>query len=191
MRTIRILCNFDSYKAVILYCMNAMKLSFELNKTDFFCMWGGLLGSSYFYGANKNQIITLSIIGFVIFLIGSVLGYILVDFKRARSQNKLCSNAAIGPINFEKDLFVTETVLPPKGAEALLMVVARSSLREALVGDMEQRFFENCVKFGLTRANRLYWVETLHSVSPLIWQAAKRLGIAAAAIAGFKKWIGL
>ena len=80
---------------------------------------------------------------------------------------------------------------PPPFAERCMMLFASRSTREAVIGDMEQQFQANCQRFGIKRARRLYWAETIHSLGPLIWTAIKRVGIAGLALAGLKKWIGL
>ena len=71
------------------------------------------------------------------------------------------------------------------------MMLAKSEVRVALIGDLEQQFKAQIVKFGLRRARWLYRSDMLRSIGPLLWQATKRLGIAALAVAGLKKWIGL
>lgn len=80
---------------------------------------------------------------------------------------------------------------PPSFSEVVIMMLAKSEVRLALIGDLEQQFKAQIVKFGLRRARWLYRSDMLRSIGPLLWQATKRLGIAALAVAGLKKWIGL
>ena len=85
----------------------------------------------------------------------------------------------------------SEKLIPPKLAEMFLMLVTRKKSREAIIGDLEQKYARNCADFGVGRARRLYWVETIWTVGPLLLQSAKRLGLYTLALAGLKKWIGL
>ena len=71
------------------------------------------------------------------------------------------------------------------------MLVTKKESREEIIGSYEEIYRNNCMKFGVKRANLLYWVELRDSAMPFLLRAIERLGIAAAAIAGFRKWTGL
>ncbi len=60
---------------------------------------------------------------------------------------------------------------PPKIAEFLLTALATSRAAEAMVGDLTERFADECEKFGHQRAVRLYWARTLRSLWPLLRRA--------------------
>lgn len=81
---------------------------------------------------------------------------------------------------------------PPAIAETVIMMLAKDAKScAANIGDMEEQFHIDAARYGVRRARRMYWAQTLRSIEPLAWQAVKRLGVAAAALAGAKKWLGL
>jgi len=63
---------------------------------------------------------------------------------------------------------------PPRIAESLLTVFATSSRAEAAIGDLNERFADECKKLGQRRAVRLYWARTLRSLWPLLRLAIGR-----------------
>ena len=60
---------------------------------------------------------------------------------------------------------------PPKIAEFLLTALATTRHAEAAVGDLNERFTDECEKLGRRRAVRLYWARTLRSLWPLLRRA--------------------
>jgi hypothetical protein len=60
---------------------------------------------------------------------------------------------------------------PPKIAEFLLTALAANRQAEAMTGDLNERFADECEKFGRQRAVRLYWARTLRSLWPLLKRA--------------------
>jgi hypothetical protein len=60
---------------------------------------------------------------------------------------------------------------PPKLAEFLLTALATTRAAEAMIGDLNERFADECKKFGRDRAVRLYWARTLRSLWPLLRRA--------------------
>lgn len=56
---------------------------------------------------------------------------------------------------------------PPAVAEFLLRVCATSKHQEAALGDMNERFAQDCADRGMRRARLLYWAGTLRSLFPL------------------------
>ena len=113
--------------------------------------------------------------------IGSVLGPLAIirfEIFKLRVANRVGE----GEIN---------NFYPPAFAEWLAVLIKAPAMRDAFVGDLEEEFQRDLASFGLNRARRFYWARTLRSIVPLLWHAAKRLGIAAFAFAGLKKWIGL
>ena len=85
----------------------------------------------------------------------------------------------------------TALKVPPAAAEILVTLFSRRVDREILLGDLEQDFLRHQKNLGAKRARRIYWIDTVHILGGLLWPAAKRWGIAALAVAGLKKWIGL
>jgi hypothetical protein len=67
---------------------------------------------------------------------------------------------------------------PPLFAEALLCVFARPKDREALMGDFEELFAQDCA-LGMSgrRASTRYWARVLRSIGPQMWQAVRRVGL--------------
>jgi hypothetical protein len=60
---------------------------------------------------------------------------------------------------------------PPKIAEFLLTALATARHAESAIGDLNERFADECQKLGRDRAVRLYWARTLRSLWPLLWRA--------------------
>lgn len=84
----------------------------------------------------------------------------------------------------------SERFMPPRWAEFLIMILTDRTKIEGRIGDLEEVFHTHVLRFGLTRARRMYWVEALRTSFQLLWPEMKRLVFGAAAIAGFKKWMG-
>jgi hypothetical protein len=59
-----------------------------------------------------------------------------------------------------------DTPDPPKIAEFILMVLASNA--EAMLGDLNERFTDDCQRIGKRRATRLYWARTLRSIGPIL-----------------------
>jgi len=60
---------------------------------------------------------------------------------------------------------------PPMWAEFLLTMLLKPSHVEAVTGDLNERFTDECEKFGRLRAVRLYWARTLRSLWPMLVRA--------------------
>jgi hypothetical protein len=60
---------------------------------------------------------------------------------------------------------------PPELAEFALTLFATTRHAEAMVGDLNERFTDECQKLGRSRAVRLYWARTLRSLWPLLKRA--------------------
>jgi hypothetical protein len=60
---------------------------------------------------------------------------------------------------------------PPKLAEFLLTLFATSHHADAAIGDLNERFTDECEKLGRPRAVRLYRARTLQSLWPLLRRA--------------------
>jgi hypothetical protein len=56
---------------------------------------------------------------------------------------------------------------PPAVPEFLLRLLATSKHREAVLGDLNERFALNCAKRGFSRARMLYWAEAAQSLLPM------------------------
>ncbi len=48
---------------------------------------------------------------------------------------------------------------------------------DALVGDLEERYWLIPGKFGARRANLWYWTQAIRSVGPIAWAWAKKLAL--------------
>ena len=91
-----------------------------------------------------------------------------------------------------KELFCAKDKnYPPIYAEKIIMLIANNIYRDGLIGDMEEKYINNVIKFGTRRARCIYWVETLWTIGPLVERALNRSGLYTFALAGLKKWIGL
>jgi hypothetical protein len=71
------------------------------------------------------------------------------------------------------------TSLPPAYAEWVVALLAPRRTADALLGDLEEQFHRNRSTRGLRRARWLYRAQVLNSIAPLLWAAAKRIGVVA------------
>jgi hypothetical protein len=60
-------------------------------------------------------------------------------------------------------------------AEFLLTLFAATHHAEAVIGDLNERFGDECRKIGRPRAIRLYWARTLRSLWPLMRRASGKV----------------
>jgi hypothetical protein len=58
--------------------------------------------------------------------------------------------------------------VPPKIAEFCLALFLSKARGEAMIGDLSERFEQDCQQFGPERARRLYWGRALRSLWPLL-----------------------
>ncbi len=66
---------------------------------------------------------------------------------------------------------------PPAAAEWLLGLFTTDETRDALLGDLEERFSADCQRFGQKFARRRYLMAAMRSAGPLMWSRLKRLGL--------------
>ena len=64
---------------------------------------------------------------------------------------------------------------PPLNATFLFYLLLDARNCDAIVGDLEERYRRIRKKFGIGRATFWYWVQTVTSVSPIVWAATKQL----------------
>jgi hypothetical protein len=64
------------------------------------------------------------------------------------------------------------TAEPPRIAEFCLALLLSKAHGEAAIGDLSERFEEDCERFGVDRARRMYWGRALKSLLPLLRRAA-------------------
>jgi hypothetical protein len=64
---------------------------------------------------------------------------------------------------------------PPSLAEFFLSLLLSGDKGDALLGDLSERFGEDCDRYGAKRARRLYWAQTLRSLWPLLRRGAARV----------------
>jgi hypothetical protein len=74
---------------------------------------------------------------------------------------------------------------PPKFAEFLLTALATAGAAEAMVGDLNECFTDECEKLGRRRAVWRYWARTLRSTWSLLWRAVGKAVKWGAVIGGF------
>jgi hypothetical protein len=65
-------------------------------------------------------------------------------------------------------------ISPPTVAEFLLSLLLNKKSGEAAIGDLNERFEEDCRRFGAARARRIYWGRTMRSVWPLVVRLVAR-----------------
>jgi hypothetical protein len=70
-------------------------------------------------------------------------------------------------------------VNPPLTAECLIALLVPSRRAAAMLGDLEEKFSRNIETRGERHARWLYWFEAWHSIGPLLWAKAKKLGLIA------------
>jgi hypothetical protein len=64
---------------------------------------------------------------------------------------------------------------PPKVADFLLTLFLSEAKGEAAIGDLSERFENDCQRFGAARARRMYWGRALRSLWPLLRRVAARV----------------
>jgi hypothetical protein len=95
-------------------------------------------------------------------------------FSATGESGKLLASAAFRLIGIRKRRSrdpASDKRDPPKMAEFLLTALATTRRAEAMIGDLNERFTDECKKFGRDRAVRLYWARTLRSLGPLLRRA--------------------
>lgn len=63
---------------------------------------------------------------------------------------------------------------PPKIAEFCLALFLSKARGEAMIGDLSERFDQDCQQLGAERARRIYWGRTAKSLWPLLRRGAAR-----------------
>jgi hypothetical protein len=76
----------------------------------------------------------------------------------------------------------------PAALAELLLGFLPKRKRDVVIGDLYEEFVKDRAKYGLKRARRRYWIETLNSVGPLSFRAAVRL-VKRMVAAGVFVWI--
>jgi hypothetical protein len=106
-------------------------------------------------------------------------------------RNLKAFRAAVG---VEDSLIVEKRVMvamdkrdPPKIAEFLLTALSSPSRADAIIGDLNERFADECEKLGRDRAVRLYCARTLRSLGPLLRRAIGKALKWGAVIAAFRR----
>jgi hypothetical protein len=65
---------------------------------------------------------------------------------------------------------------PPSWAEYAVNLFAPAKRREALVGDLEERFAKDCERLGEKRARRKYCIRAIRELGPVLLQWLKKIG---------------
>jgi len=63
----------------------------------------------------------------------------------------------------------------PAWAEKLISLFCAASMREAVLGDLAERFEDRLKSSGLPSARRWYWRQVLWSTGSFLWRGARRL----------------
>lgn len=63
---------------------------------------------------------------------------------------------------------------PPKIADYCLSLFLSPAKSDAIIGDLNERFVQDCQRYGTARARQHYWGHTLWSLWPLLKRAAAR-----------------
>lgn len=74
---------------------------------------------------------------------------------------------------------VVEPKGPPWLAETLVQLLAPKKTVQHLLGDLQEMYEKNCVRYGKSRAGRLYWAQVLRSIGPGLWCRVKKFGLIA------------
>jgi hypothetical protein len=85
---------------------------------------------------------------------------------------------SLAPKDLETNRVTLPITVPPQGAEFLLGWCTKKRYRQAVLDDLEEVFQRDLAK-GMTvrRAKLRYLAATLHSITPQLIAAAKRVGI--------------
>jgi hypothetical protein len=140
----------------------------------------------YFVHANHSR----ALVG-VDMIVNSVTGgkYALQakNYMGAASKNIHLTHNDLADL-YVKYLFIDDEVQPPPPwAEFLLELFAAKTVRDSLVGDFNEEFHKNCMEpGGVARARRIYWAGVLRSLTPLIWNKAKKAGFFGLVVAAVK-----
>jgi hypothetical protein len=100
----------------------------------------------------------------------------LKDNRLYRSRRQLAEqlrlvNETLNLLRHQARIAWPGDYVPPTLAEFLLTALATSRQAEAVTGDLNERFTDDCEKLGRPRAVRLYWARTLRSLWPLLRRA--------------------
>jgi predicted DNA-binding protein (UPF0251 family) len=78
---------------------------------------------------------------------------------------------------------------PPALAEFLVAMFVSAEHRDALLGDMEEKFNAELARgWSQPRARRVYWAEALRTIGPLAWRKVRGLGWIALLFGAMKKY---
>jgi hypothetical protein len=104
---------------------------------------------------------------------------------------------AFSEANFdERDVFLSAAPekIPggkfPKFTEFFIALVVPRRQRDAVLGDLEERFHEDLRVLGYDRALWRYRAEAFKTVVLLLWPKLKRLGIVGLLASAFKQYFG-
>jgi hypothetical protein len=77
---------------------------------------------------------------------------------------------------------------PPALAEFLAGLFASKKHRQAVLGDLEEKFNDDLARgISIARARRRYWASALHSVGPLLLASTKKIALIGAVVAAARK----
>jgi hypothetical protein len=84
----------------------------------------------------------------------------------------------------------TGSLDPPSVAEFLAAAIIPKNRRDAILGDLDERFARDCSEFGAKRARLRYWGYVISSAVPLLWSRTKKIR-ALAYLAATRKILGV
>jgi hypothetical protein len=75
-------------------------------------------------------------------------------------------------------------------AEALVVLFGPKRRVDAILGDLTERFNEDCAAKGVRHAQLLSWTRVLRSIGPLLWARIRNAGVIAVVFEIGHRWMG-
>jgi len=104
---------------------------------------------------------------------------------KAKKMRKTRKTVKTGKMERPGTAVTAGKTIPPAFAQFLLRLLIKPSHCEGAIGDIDEQFRRDISNYGITRARRLYWAETIRTIWPLVVPALKRLAKYGAAV-----WLG-
>lgn len=95
--------------------------------------------------------------------------------KHQRLVKKLTNQSFSTFFELDENEKKAQSFAPPQYAEYLIYLLIPKNNREAVLGDLEEDFHAVNKKFGLRKAQFLYWFEVIRSIWPFVVGATEKL----------------
>jgi len=115
---------------------------------------------------------------------GSPLSWSVKDFNEYRQVHDRLGRMLLGKSP------ATGALDPPSIAEFLVAAIIPKNRRDAILGDLDERFARDRSEFGGSRARLRYWGYVISSLLPLLWSRTKKIR-ALAYLAAARKILGV